>query len=90
MPFIHTRDNTQLFYIDAGRGRCVVFVASAWFDGHLSASPRCAEGSTVLRATGRSVNVIAQSFPYGLSALPPGSTVVHADQHERRAGNGLC
>jgi pimeloyl-ACP methyl ester carboxylesterase len=35
MPYIHARDNTQLFYIDAGRGRCVVFVASAWFDSRM-------------------------------------------------------
>lgn len=35
MPYIHTRDDTQLFYIDAGRGACVVFVASAWFDSRM-------------------------------------------------------
>jgi len=30
MPRIETRDRTQLFYVDAGSGAPVVFVASAW------------------------------------------------------------
>jgi non-heme chloroperoxidase len=35
MPYMHTRDNTELFYVDAGAGRPVVFVASAWFNSRM-------------------------------------------------------
>jgi hypothetical protein len=30
MPFIETKDRTQLFYVEGGAGKPVVFVASAW------------------------------------------------------------
>jgi non-heme chloroperoxidase len=35
MPFIETGDGTQLFYTDAGSGRPVVFVASAWLSSQM-------------------------------------------------------
>lgn len=35
MPYIQTGDGTRLFYIDAGIGRPVVFVASAWLSSKM-------------------------------------------------------
>jgi non-heme chloroperoxidase len=35
MPFIETDDRTQLFYVDGGAGRPVVFVASAWLSSRM-------------------------------------------------------
>ena len=35
MPFMYTRDHTQLFYTDGGHGTPVLFVASAWFDSRM-------------------------------------------------------
>ena len=35
MPYIQTRDRTSLFYTDAGAGRPMVFVASAWLDSRM-------------------------------------------------------
>jgi non-heme chloroperoxidase len=35
MPYVHTRDNTRLFYIDTHVGRPIVFVASAWLNSRM-------------------------------------------------------
>jgi pimeloyl-ACP methyl ester carboxylesterase len=35
MPYLHTRDNTRLFYIDTLAGRPIVFVASAWLNSRM-------------------------------------------------------
>jgi non-heme chloroperoxidase len=35
MPFIETNDRTQLFYRDAGAGKPVVFVSSAWLSSRM-------------------------------------------------------
>lgn len=35
MPYVSTRDATRLFYIDAGAGRPVLFVSSAWLDSRM-------------------------------------------------------
>ena len=35
MPYIHTRDHTRVFYLDAGAGRPIVFIASAWLDSRM-------------------------------------------------------
>jgi non-heme chloroperoxidase len=35
MPYIHTPDNTRLFYIDTHVGRPIVFVASAWLNSRM-------------------------------------------------------
>ena len=35
MPYVQTRDNTQLFYSDIGSGGPIVFVASAWLDSRM-------------------------------------------------------
>ena len=35
MPYIQARDRTSLFYTDAGAGRPMVFVASAWLDSRM-------------------------------------------------------
>src|SRR5262245_9292311 len=35
MPYIQTRDETRLFYTDAGTGKPIVFVASAWLDSRM-------------------------------------------------------
>jgi non-heme chloroperoxidase len=35
MPFIETNDRTQLFYVDGGAGKPVVFVASAWLSSRM-------------------------------------------------------
>lgn len=32
MPYLHTHDDTRLFYLDAGAGPPVVFIASAWLN----------------------------------------------------------
>jgi non-heme chloroperoxidase len=35
MPYVHTRDNTRLFYIDTHVGRPIVFIASAWLNSRM-------------------------------------------------------
>jgi non-heme chloroperoxidase len=35
MPYIQSRDDTRLFYADAGTGKPMVFVASAWLDSRM-------------------------------------------------------
>lgn len=35
MPYLHTRDNTRLFYLDTHVGRPIVFVASAWLNSRM-------------------------------------------------------
>ncbi|HET7220112.1 MAG TPA: alpha/beta hydrolase [Vicinamibacterales bacterium] len=35
MPYLHTRDNTRLFYIDTHVGRPIVFVAGAWLNSRM-------------------------------------------------------
>jgi pimeloyl-ACP methyl ester carboxylesterase len=35
MPYLHTLDNTRLFYMDTAIGRPVVFVASAWLNSRM-------------------------------------------------------
>jgi non-heme chloroperoxidase len=35
MPYLDTRDRTQLFYLDGGTGTPIVFVASAWLDSRM-------------------------------------------------------
>ena len=35
MPFFETKDHTQLFYVDAGTGTPIVFVASAWLSSRM-------------------------------------------------------
>ena len=35
MPYLHTRDNTRLFYLDSKVGRPIVFVASAWLNSRM-------------------------------------------------------
>ena len=35
MPFFNTHDRTQLFYVDGGSGRPIVFVASAWLSSRM-------------------------------------------------------
>ena len=35
MPYIQTRDQMRLFYIDGGTGTPIVFIASAWLDSRM-------------------------------------------------------
>jgi hypothetical protein len=35
MPYFQTCDKTYLFYVDAGAGTPMVFVASAWLDSRM-------------------------------------------------------
>jgi pimeloyl-ACP methyl ester carboxylesterase len=35
MPYLHTRDNTRLFYIDTHVGRPILFAASAWLNSRM-------------------------------------------------------
>jgi non-heme chloroperoxidase len=35
MPYIETTDRTRLFYVDAGSGKPIVFVASAWLSSQM-------------------------------------------------------
>jgi non-heme chloroperoxidase len=35
MPYIQTRDRLGLFYTDAGTGKPIVFIASAWLDSRM-------------------------------------------------------
>lgn len=35
MPYIQNRDDMRLFYIDAGTGKPIVFVASAWLNSRM-------------------------------------------------------
>ncbi len=35
MPYVDTRDHTQLFCLDGGSGPPTVFVASAWLDSRM-------------------------------------------------------
>ncbi len=35
MPYIHTRDNTRLFYMDTEAGRPLVFASSAWLNSRM-------------------------------------------------------
>ena len=35
MPYVETRDNTRLFYLDTHVGQPIVFVASAWLNSRM-------------------------------------------------------
>jgi len=40
MPYLRTHDNTELFFIEGGKGRPVVFVESAWLTSRINTVPR--------------------------------------------------
>ena len=35
MPYVETRDETRLDFVDGGRGKPVVFVSSAWLSSEM-------------------------------------------------------
>jgi hypothetical protein len=54
MPYVSTRDDTQLFFIDGGSEKVMVFIASAWLDSRMRECQlpiSLTEGSAALRTT---------------------------------------